>query len=139
MELINGGEKIIYSGNSKVVQGNNVLKADKIVQDKANNIVEAAGNVDFSTLTDDNEQVLGSSENGKFNLKNGKGRLWNGKPTLKYFTKTSTGPVILEANSIDFDQRKKEIFARGNVVVISSSMTAYLLRRFSKGKTGRFS
>ena len=134
MEIINAGDKVVYSGNSKVVRGDNVLKADKIVQNKKDNMVEAQGNVDFSTLTDEKEKIAGSSENGEFNMKSGKGRLWNGHPTLKYFMKTSTVPVVLEARSINFNQKTQEILAAGDVVIISSSMTAYSPQALFKGK-----
>ena len=134
MEIINGGDKVVYSGNSKVVRGDNVLKADRIVQNKKDNMVEARGNVDFSTLTDDKEEIAGSSENGEFNMKTGKGKLWNGHPTLKYFAKTSTAPVVLEAKTIDFNQKTREIFAKGDVVIISSSMTAYSPQALFKAK-----
>jgi len=125
IQIINGGEKVIYSGNSKAVKGDNVLKADKIIQDRSTKMLDAQGSVDFSMYTQDKEQVVGKSENAEFNNKTGKGRLWNGRPKMKYFTKTSTGPVELEAENIDFDQKKNEIFAKGNVIVISSSATAY--------------
>ena len=134
MEIINGGDKVVYSGNSKVVRGFNVLKADKIIQNKKDNIVEAEGNVDFSTLTDDKEKILGSSSEAEFNMKTGKGKLWSGHPTLKYFMKTSTSPVTLEAKTIDFNQKTKEIFAKGDVIIISSSMTAYSPQALFKGK-----
>jgi len=134
MEIINGGDKVVYNGNSKVVRGDNVLKANKIIQNKTNSTIEASGNVDFATLTEDKERVLGNSENGQFNMKSGKGKLWNGRPTLKYFAKTSTGPIVLEAMTIDFNQKSSEIFAQGNVIVISSSMTAYSPQALFKGK-----
>ena len=134
MEIINGGEKVVYSGSSKVVRGDNVLMADKIIQNKKDNTVEAQGNIDFSTLTDEKEKIAGSSENGEFNMKTGKGKLWNGRPMLKYFVKTSTSPVVLQARTIDFNQKTKEIFAKGDVVIISSSMTAYSPQALFKGK-----
>ncbi len=125
IQIINGGGKVVYSGNSKAVKGADMLKADKIIQDRNSKILDAEGNVYFITYNEEKEKVVGSANDAEFNSKTGKGRLWNGKPELKYYTKTSTGPIELDAQTIDFDQKKSEIFAKGNVVILSSSATAY--------------
>ncbi|MCX5782481.1 MAG: hypothetical protein NT145_07245, partial [Elusimicrobia bacterium] len=85
MKIVDGGDKIIYSGNSKVVRGENVLKADKIVRNAKNNVVEASGNVKFLTFNSEKEKISGKSENAKYNIKSGKGQLWNGNPKITYY------------------------------------------------------
>lgn len=125
MEIIRGGQTVIFSGNSKVVRGDSILNADKLVQDKKQGRVEAAGNIHFQTYTQDKELVLGSSEKAFYFPEQGQGELYEGRPHVVYFVKTSTGPVDVTADSIAFDEKKEEINARGSVEILTSSGSAY--------------
>lgn len=125
MEIIHSGEKVIFTGNSKVVRGNSVLNADQLVQDKKNNQVDALGKVKFTTFTKDKELVKGQAEKAKYNTETGQGELFEGRPEIKYYVKSSTSPLHVQADIISFDEKTEEIRARGNVVIISSSTSAY--------------
>ena len=39
MEMLKGGDLFIFTGKAKAVQGKNILKADKLVQNKKNDII----------------------------------------------------------------------------------------------------
>jgi len=125
MEISGGGKILIFTGSAKVEKGFNKLTADKIIQDKKNNRVEAYGNVVFNTINQAKEPMWGTSDKGVYDIQNDSGELSGGRPELVYYAKTSTGPVILRAGDISFNEVKEELYARDNVEIISSSATAY--------------
>ncbi len=124
MEIIRNGEKVVFSGNSKVSQGKNVLKARRIVQEKKRDRVEAEGNVTFYTVTQDSEPLNGRAEKAFFNTATGEGELWEGRPSVMYQARASTGPVHLNADRIRISRARQEIQAEGGVEIITSSATA---------------
>ena len=125
MEITGSGKKVVFSGGAKVNKGVNELTADKIVQDKVNNRVEAFGNVMFYSVTQDSEPMRGSSQNATYDMNSELGELFGGKPEIIYSIKASTSPVIFRADNIKFDSKKEEIYGKGNVEIITSSVTAY--------------
>jgi lipopolysaccharide export system protein LptA len=125
MEILQGGQKLIFTGNSRVSRGESVLNADQMIQDKKNNRIEAAGKVNFRSYTQEREAVFGRSEKAIYSPESGQGELWGGRPKIIYNVKNSTGPIELEADRINFDQKKEDIFASGNVEIVSSSVSAY--------------
>ena len=125
MEITGGGSTVVFSGGAKVSKGINELTADKILQDKKNNRVEAFGNVVFKSITQDNEPMRGSSQNAAYDIDGERGELFGGKPEIIYFVKTSTSPVIFRADNISFDTRKEELYGKSQVEIITSSVTAY--------------
>jgi lipopolysaccharide export system protein LptA len=125
MEILQNGKKVVFSGNSRVRRGESTLNADQLVQDKANNRIEAAGRIGFRGYTRDRELVVGRSEKAIYNPDSGQGELWEGRPQIVYHVKNSTGPVEVEADRIRFDQAREEIAANGNVDIVSSSATAH--------------
>jgi len=125
MEILQSGDKIIFTGNSRVSRGESVLNADQLIQDKKNNRIEAAGKVNFRSYTQERETVFGRSDKAIYSPESGQGELWGGRPKIIYNVKNSTGPVEVEADRINFDQKKEDIFASGNVEIVSSSMSAY--------------
>ncbi|MBN1621158.1 MAG: hypothetical protein JW871_01040 [Endomicrobiales bacterium] len=125
MEMIKGGQQVVFSQGAEVRKGKNALKAKKIIQNKKDDTVEASGRVDFKTFSDNNELIQAKSEKAKYNLKNNTGKLWGGRPKVIYNMQGSTVPVYIQADNIDFDQEVQEFNAKGNVEVISSSACAY--------------
>jgi lipopolysaccharide transport protein LptA len=125
MEIGSKGQMVTFTGNAKVVRGKNVLVADKIVQDKTVNRVDASGNVDFKTLTQENEPLWGTSRKASYKPAEGTGELVDGPATVTYTAKTSTTPLVMIAGRIAFDERKQEVNALGSVEIISSSASAY--------------
>ena len=125
MQMTNGGNTVVFSGGAKVEKGANVLTADKIIQDKKNNRVEAYGSVVFNSINESKEPMRGSSEKAVYDLRSELGELSGGKPEIKYFAKSSTSPVVLRGDVITFDTKKEELYAKNNVEIISSSATAY--------------
>ena len=125
MEMSSGGKIVIFTGGAKVIKGQNELTADKIIQDKKNNRVEASGHVIFKTINKANEPMRGTAEKMVYDISRDSGRLSGGRPELIYYANTSTGPVILRAGDISFNQRKEELYAKDNVEIVSSSATAY--------------
>jgi lipopolysaccharide transport protein LptA len=125
MEMASGGKIVIFTGGAKVIKGSNELKADKIIQDKKNNRVEATGHVVFKTINKAKEPMRGTADKMIYDISNDSGRLSGGRPEIVYYANTSTGPVILRAGDISFNQHKEELYAKDNVEIISSSATAY--------------
>lgn len=68
MEIIRGGQAVIFTGNSKVVRGDSVLNADRLVQDKKQGRVDASGNINFKTFTEDRQMVTGSSDKASYDM-----------------------------------------------------------------------
>ncbi|MFH1369274.1 MAG: LptA/OstA family protein [Elusimicrobiota bacterium] len=124
MEIIKGGQQVIFLDSAKVIRGENVLMAEKIVQDKKNNVVEAYTNVVFSGLSASGEVINGESDKARYDMDAEFAELWDGKPKVTYFMRESTGPLVLQADRINMDQAKEQISAYGNVIIISSSGTA---------------
>ena len=125
MNMTGGGNTVVFSGGAKVEKGASELTADKIVQDKKNDRVEAFGNVVFKTINQNGEPMRGSSQKAFYDIDGGRGELSGGKPEILYYMKTSTSPVVLDADDIKFDTDKEELYAKDNVVIITSSATAY--------------
>jgi len=125
MDIIKGGQQIVFSNGAKVTKGENELNASKIIQDKQSNTIEAFNNIDFKTYTTDKELILGYGEKARYDLDMNKGELTEGRPHLLYFLKNSTAPVSITADLIRFDKRSEMILARGGVDIISSSGTAH--------------
>ncbi|MGA2089994.1 MAG: LptA/OstA family protein [Endomicrobiales bacterium] len=125
MEIESQGQMVIFTGNAKVVRGKNVLIADRIVQDKKINRVDAFGNVDFKTFTQQHEPVWGVAQKAWYSPAAGTGELVDGPASITYSAKTSTSPLKMIASRIAFDERKEEINAVGNVEILSSSACAY--------------
>jgi len=125
MEMTGGGKTVIFTGAARVVKGVDELTADRIVQDKKNNKVEAEGNVVFKSVSKDNEPFRGSSQKAFYDLNGERGELSGGKPEILYYMKTSTSPVIFRADDITFDNVKQELYGKNNVEIITSSITAY--------------
>jgi lipopolysaccharide export system protein LptA len=123
MQIIKNGAEVIFTGNALVDHGRDVLSADKIVQDKKNNIVDAFGNVDFKSVTADTEPVRCFSGRAHYEMKTQKGRLWENRPLAEWWSLTSTSPVTMQADTIDIDQAKGEMVGEGAVNIISSSGT----------------
>lgn len=125
MEITQAGQMIVFSGNSRVTRGRSVLTAEKIIQDKKNNVIEAIGDVGFETFTADNELLFGRAQKVKYTPSEGKSELFEGRPKVIYNMKSSTSPMTVEADRIYFDENRQEIRAEGQVQVISSSVCAY--------------
>jgi lipopolysaccharide transport protein LptA len=125
MEITNGGKVVVFTGGAKVEKGPNELTADRLVQDKKKNKVEATGNVVFKTINQQNEKLRGRSGRAVFEMDEEKGELSGGRAEMAYYAKTSTGPIILRAANIAFDTRKEELYAKGEVEIITSSVTAF--------------
>jgi lipopolysaccharide assembly outer membrane protein LptD (OstA) len=125
MEILKGGQTVLFSGGARVTRGENVLTADRLRQDKKTNRVEAEGRVNFKSYTQERELVLGRSERALYLPADEKGELWEGRPEIQYYAKTSTAPLQLEADRIRFDQKTEEIQASGTVTIVSSSATAH--------------
>ncbi|MBN1823593.1 MAG: hypothetical protein JW803_04675 [Endomicrobiales bacterium] len=125
MEIINGGKKVVFTEGARVTKGENVLTARKLVQDKRNNRIDAEGNVKFKTFTEDREPIRGRSDKAYYSPDEGFAKLFSGRPEIVYFTKSSTSPVNLTADEITFYEKKEELHAKGEVEVISSSVTAF--------------
>lgn len=125
MEITKGGKVVVFTGGAKVEKGPNTLTADRIVQDKKKNRVSASGGVVFTTINKDMEKMRGTSDKAVFDIDAEKGELTGKRSEVKYYAKTSTGPIILRANSIAFDTKKDEMYAKGSVEIITSSITAY--------------
>lgn len=125
MEMIDAGKRVIFSGNARVVHGQDVLNADEIVQDKVSDVVNAKGNVNFQTVSDDNELIKGTADRAVYNLTTKSGQLSEKRPKLYYVIKNSTSPVTVQADIIDINQGANRADAAGNVVIISSSASAY--------------
>jgi lipopolysaccharide export system protein LptA len=101
------------------------LTAEKLVQNKKSKSVTAEGNITFKSVSKDNEPVEGRSEKARYDTDQGQAELWEGRPEIIYHVKDSTRPVQLTADLIRFDEKKEEIFASGEVVVVSSSANAH--------------
>jgi lipopolysaccharide export system protein LptA len=125
MEMSGGGKVVVFTGGAKVAKGVNELTADKIVQDKQRNRVEAYGRVVFKTINQAKEPMRGTSEKAVYDIQNDSGELSGSRPEIVYYANTSTGPVTMRAEDISFNQEKEELYARDNVEIISSSATAY--------------
>lgn len=125
MEIASKGQMIVFTGNAKVTRGKNVLIADRIVQDKKINRVDAFGNIDFTTFTQENEPVRGAAQKASYSPADGTGELVDGPASITYSARTSSGPLKMIADRIAFDERKEEVKASGNVEIISSSACAY--------------
>jgi lipopolysaccharide export system protein LptA len=128
MEMIDAGKKVVFSGGAKVVHGKDILKADEIIQDKTENTVNAKGNINFQTLVNEDELMTGTAAKMLYNITTESGQLKENRPKLIYKVKTSTQPVTLTADNIDFDHIKGYSNASGNVEIISSSASAYSQR-----------
>lgn len=124
MEIIKGGQQVIFQNGAKVVRGESVLMAEKIVQDKKNNMIEAFKNVRFSGFSASGEKMSGRCAKAKYNMDMNVAEMWGNKAELIFFTKESSGPLKVEAENIKMNQAKDEINASGNVVIVSSSGTA---------------
>lgn len=124
MEIIKGGETVVFSGDARVTRGSDRLSADRLVQNKKGNYIEAFGSVDFKTVTQDNEPVSGRAERGQYHPDQGWGELTEGRPTVVYQSVQSTGPVRLTADRIRFDRKADRINAAGQVEIVTSSATA---------------
>ncbi|MCB4792485.1 MAG: LptA/OstA family protein [Elusimicrobia bacterium] len=125
MEMLDAGKKVIFSGNAQVVHGQDVLKADEIIQDKVADVINAKGNVSFLTIINENEPLRGLSYKAVYNLKSKSGELSGKRPKLFYATINSTSPVTLSADTINFNNEAKQADATGNVEIISSSASAF--------------
>lgn len=123
MQIVKNGEQVIFTGNALVKRGLDTLAADKIVQNKKDNIVDASGNVDFNSVTADTEPVRFLSGRAHYEMRSKKGRLWENRPLASWWSLTSTSPVTMQADVIDFDQQKGEMTGEGAVNIISSSGT----------------
>jgi lipopolysaccharide export system protein LptA len=125
MEILNGGDMVVFSGKSKVVRGESTLNAERLVQDKKNQRVEASGSIYFRSFTTQKELVEAYAEKALYLLDTEQGELTEGRPKVLYHVKTSSVPVVLYADMISFDQRKEEVHAKGAVEIISSSACVY--------------
>jgi lipopolysaccharide export system protein LptA len=124
MDIRKSGEQVVFTEGAVITRGDSVLNAEKVVQDKKNGFIEAFGDVNFRMFTADKELLLGRGGKARYDTEMVKGRLSEGRPKLDYYVKQATVPVEMEADTIDFDQEKEEIFGQGNVIILSSSGTA---------------
>jgi lipopolysaccharide export system protein LptA len=124
MEIMKGGDTVVFSGSSKVKRGDSILNADRLSQDRKTNRVEAFGNINFQTYTQDRELVVGSSMRALYHPEKGTGELWEGRPKIIYHVKSSTAPLQLVADRISFDEKNEQIHAVGKAEIVSSSANA---------------
>lgn len=136
MEIAAKGQRVVFSGNAKVTRGRNVLTADRIVQDKARNRVNASGNIRFKTFTQQDEPVWGSARTAAYEPDAGIGVLSDGPASITYAARESTAPLKLIATRITFDEKAQQVTALGDVQILTSSACAYgpnaLLRQDTK-------
>ncbi|OGS17922.1 MAG: hypothetical protein A2219_01915 [Elusimicrobia bacterium RIFOXYA2_FULL_50_26] len=128
MEIIKNGSAVIFNGNAMVKRGDSSLKAERIVHDKANNTVEATGNIIFDTVTEKNEPLHATGQKARYSVTLGEGELSQGRPHVTWHVRESTTPVQIFADVIRFDKQREEITGEGGVEVISSSACAYAPR-----------
>lgn len=124
MEIIKGGKQVVFTEGAKVTRGANTLTAEKIVQDKKNNYLEAYGNVNFSGFSNNGERMFMKSGKALYNMSLDTAEMSQGRPEITYYMKESTGPLFVQADNIKLNQKKEEILAVGDVLIISSSATA---------------
>ena len=136
MEIAAKGRRIIFSGHAKVTRGKNILTADRIMQDKASNRVDASGRIRFKTFTQQDEPVWGAARNATYEPDAGTGVLWDGPASITYAARESTAPLKLIAQRIAFDEKAQQVTALGDVQILTSSACAYgpnaLLRQDTK-------
>ncbi len=125
MEIIKSGREVVFSGNAVVTRGLSVLKADWLKQDKATGLVEARGNVYLKTFSQDGELIVGRGGRARYLPEDGKGEFWESRPNVVYYVKSSTEPLNLTADKIDFDNLSKIIHAEGAFEIITSSGSAF--------------
>jgi len=123
MQIIKDGEQVVFSGNALVKRGRDVLAADKLIENKKDKIIDAYGNVDFNSVTADSEPIRCLAGRGHYAMNLGVGRLWENRPMAIWQALTSTSPVTMQADVIDYDQKKGELDGEGAVNIVSSSGT----------------
>jgi len=125
LEVLKSGEIIISKGGSKAVSGKNTVKADEMTYNRKDSILSAVGNVRIFSKTDENEPVEAYGSYADYNMEAGRGKLWGDKTNVKYFMKTSSAPLILNAREIVLNRNLETIDAYKNVEVITSSGVIY--------------
>ncbi|MDR1696446.1 MAG: hypothetical protein LBR69_07480 [Endomicrobium sp.] len=125
MEVLKSGEIIVSKGGSKAVNGKNTVTADKLTYDKKDSVLSASGNVRIFSKTEEDEPVEAAGPYAEYNIETGEGKLWGDKTNVKYFMKTSSAPLVLNAMEIELNRNLETIDAYKNVEVITSSGVIY--------------
>jgi lipopolysaccharide assembly outer membrane protein LptD (OstA) len=125
MEVLKGGDITVSKGNSKAVNGDNTVTADKMTYDKKKSLVSASGRVKLYSKSSDGSPVEASGDYAKYNLGASAGELFGKKADLKYGVKNSDSPLVLKAGEIRINAKNETLSARGEVEIITSSGTIY--------------
>jgi lipopolysaccharide export system protein LptA len=125
MEIRDGGSVMVSKGNSKAVNKDNIVMADKMTYSRKNSVLLAAGNVKLLSKMQDNESVEACGEFAQYYMNDENGKFWGDNTVVKYFMQSSDLPLILKAREIYVDKKRETLSAYNDVKVITSSGTIY--------------
>jgi lipopolysaccharide export system protein LptA len=119
MEMIDGGKIIVSKGQSKIIQNNNIFKADIILYNRYLCNIAAHGNINIHLKIKKDEFIEAQGSKLKFCLKNYIGQLVGQQVKIKYFKKYLIKPYCtLYSDRIYFNKNKLKAY--DNVQVITN-------------------
>ncbi|AKL97462.1 conserved exported protein of unknown function [Endomicrobium proavitum] len=125
MEVRRSGDVTVSKGNSKAVNGNNVITSDNMIYNKKNSLLEASGRVKIVSVVNTKEPLEAYSSFAEYDINTEKGKLWGAKTNVKYFLSGSSAPVVLKAQEIYFNGGLETLSAFKDVEIITSSGTIF--------------
>jgi lipopolysaccharide transport protein LptA len=113
MELLEKGEKVVFSGGVVLKRGPDTLKADKMITNKNRDKITAKGNVRLKRQYDDGETWEGYGKKGFYNTKKGEAYLEGGlKRAHVIYTQvlstSATRVIDMYAKRFDFYQENRK-------------------------------
>jgi lipopolysaccharide export system protein LptA len=125
MEIRKGGDITVSRGNSKAVNGKNVIEAREMVYNKKKSLLSAKGAVKLFSKSDENEPLEAYGGFASYDTSRQKGKLWGDEAEIKYYMNSSSAPLVLKAAEIYVDRSIETLSAYKDVRVVTSSGTIY--------------
>ncbi|OGS20872.1 MAG: hypothetical protein A2252_00555 [Elusimicrobia bacterium RIFOXYA2_FULL_39_19] len=115
-------EKVIFTGNVKMVFGNKILTADNAVKDDKLKIVDLSGNVQGYYVTDNTDTVKINTESGKLDINTNEMFFWGNAYTV--YTSSSGKQINIKSSRVFLDDARKAIKFYENVTMSFEKSTA---------------
>jgi lipopolysaccharide assembly outer membrane protein LptD (OstA) len=125
VEITKAGEIVNCVGNSKVVNNNNVITADKMTYNKKKSDILAEGKVKLLLKNQKGEPIESYGNFAEYNINSQSGKIFGDSALIKYFVENSTVPYVLHAKEINIDRKNKTLKVYNDVEVTTSYGTIY--------------
>ncbi|MFH1379001.1 MAG: LptA/OstA family protein [bacterium] len=116
MEMLEHGEKAVFTGGVKLERDNSMLLGDKMIYHKKSGIVDVSGNVKLR-LRNESDQLVAQCSYTTYYEKEDTGRMWGDLQIIRS-SADEYGQVNMYAQELRFDGHKEEWEARGDVHII---------------------